>query len=698
VQEVDDERADRGDAEGNRQREVAQLPGEFVLAADGFCRQENPRQEPGNADRDNRAAYCRRIIVRGQSAGAASKGLNLDEVIPRTDISPLVTEALLTKLGEDSWKLRKEGLEDVHAILAGANHRIGPKDGGLLEALKMRLLDNNKNLAKDALALLSILIADMGAPILKSASKLVPALLTALGDQKPFVKAEAVRALDAWLDLSGVQSVVKYLPKVLDVTSAGRKEALDILLARLPAGPSKAQDGVAFDLSDIVTPVLGLCVDKQADVRSAAERVLEYVVASVGFDAVVETTKSLKKATVLQIMASLERYRHTTLASMQGGAGGAGAALSAPSPVNGDSGSFGFGGDDELVRPSTAPAKKKVVSSRPSVSTSGSMTSREPASASSAGPAADAVEKKPGMLKAGSRSRMSTLPMPKRAAAAAAAPAAVPDTVSESESGSADGVGTLLKKKDVGGKLKSARVLKDSRRVRGLFREFSKDEIEELDQHLYTLLADEHYAALFSNEFQRQVVALEVLSRELDRAVEGVFAVSDLLLKWCSWRMMDANTTLLATMLPFIAKMLAAFDRNGHKLTDGEAANILPTLIEKALGHNTARFRTDTRELINQSVSIYPVSKVFSYVAGGFESKNKRVQSECIEQVGAMLSRYGLQLCDAKKLVPQIGAMVGSADTGVRNAALNALSAVYAVAGDDLWTLLAKGPTKSNCK
>ena len=45
----------------------------------------------------------------------------------------------------------------MNEILAAASHRIGPKDGGVLNSLKARCEDKNKNLAKIALELVETL-------------------------------------------------------------------------------------------------------------------------------------------------------------------------------------------------------------------------------------------------------------------------------------------------------------------------------------------------------------------------------------------------------------------------------------------------------------------------------------------------------------------------------------------------------------
>jgi len=649
---------------------------------------------------------------RARAAPQAAK-LDLDDVLPRVDISSQMSEELLAKLTNDNSKVRKEGLEDVMGIIAAAHHRIGPKDGGLIEVLKLRLADNNKVQAKEALNVLSALINAMGSPITRHASKLLPPLLAALADSKSFVREAARSVFLQWFSLSGVQSTLKYLPKAMEQNATGRLEILEALATRLQLGPNRALDGVnRFDLSELITPVLNACLDKSADVRAANEKVMEHVVANVGFDRVMEETKGMKKASILAITPTIEKFRYAkeTAAAREQSSSSSSSASNLTVPIDSH--------DD--VRPQTAPANStKRLAARKSVMSAANTPRGETSSASSGGASSAGAsatssisdEKKASVMRA--RSRQSTIPLKRPATAAPAS--STPSVASVSESGADAAAGTdsttadassapssssssaLLKKFDHNAKRN--RVLKDSKRVRGVYRDMSADEIEELDQQLYTVISDELYAAMQSKEFQKHLLALDLIDRELSTNADAVLSISDLIFKWCSWRMTDANTSLLAKMLPTLHNMLTTFDtKSGYKLTDGEAANILPTLIEKALGHNTTRFRTDCRELLVQFASLYPPSKLFVYLIHGFDSKNKRVQSECVEHVGSMLARYGVGLCDARKMMPSIAAMVASADANVRNAALNALQSVYTAAGEELWTMLGKGTTAGKDK
>lgn len=50
----------------------------------------------------------------------------MDDLLPRSDISGQITSELVGKLGSANWKERKEGLDEVEAILAAAGGRIQP--------------------------------------------------------------------------------------------------------------------------------------------------------------------------------------------------------------------------------------------------------------------------------------------------------------------------------------------------------------------------------------------------------------------------------------------------------------------------------------------------------------------------------------------------------------------------------------------
>jgi hypothetical protein len=60
------------------------------------------------------------------AAAAADEPPSMDDLLPRADISGQITGELIGLLGSANWKERKQGLDDVEAILAAAGGRIQP--------------------------------------------------------------------------------------------------------------------------------------------------------------------------------------------------------------------------------------------------------------------------------------------------------------------------------------------------------------------------------------------------------------------------------------------------------------------------------------------------------------------------------------------------------------------------------------------
>lgn len=72
--------------------------------------------------------------------------VNPIDTLPRVDISTAISK-LLPKLTDSNWKVRKEGLDALELLLTQSNNRI-KIDYDLVTALKTRINDPNKSLAK----------------------------------------------------------------------------------------------------------------------------------------------------------------------------------------------------------------------------------------------------------------------------------------------------------------------------------------------------------------------------------------------------------------------------------------------------------------------------------------------------------------------------------------------------------------------
>lgn len=86
-----------------------------------------------------------------------------------SSISDKITSDLVSKIGDKNWKIRKEGLDEVAAIISEAKF-ITANIGELSLALKGRLGDSNKILVSKRAGLCSCIMGSVGS---RNSSKLV---------------------------------------------------------------------------------------------------------------------------------------------------------------------------------------------------------------------------------------------------------------------------------------------------------------------------------------------------------------------------------------------------------------------------------------------------------------------------------------------------------------------------------------------
>lgn len=50
------------------------------------------------------------------------------------------------------------------------------------------------------------------------------------------------------------------------------------------------------------------------------------------------------------------------------------------------------------------------------------------------------------------------------------------------------------------------------------------------------------------------------------------------------------------------------------------------------------------RKLMRQITMVYPASKFFPYLVEGVRSKNNRTRIECVDEVGNLIDRHGVEV------------------------------------------------------
>ncbi|RIA95528.1 armadillo-type protein [Glomus cerebriforme] len=245
-------------------------------------------------------------------SGSGTSGKNtLEELFPKVDIGAQFTSKMMAECNDDKWKVRKDALEQVLAIV-DANKKIKPNLGDFVPILKARLGDSNKNLLMMALDITGKIATAMGKPFERHVKILVGPITAVLTDQKATVRGSAISALDALSNACGLDPLIgSFSTSLATENPLLRKDLLNWLSDRLKEAAESDKKNALPDLSPMVQPILSCLQDRNGDVRKAAQSCLDPIVKSAGYDYVVAKCGDLKGAVKQTIMPMIEAVRPT---------------------------------------------------------------------------------------------------------------------------------------------------------------------------------------------------------------------------------------------------------------------------------------------------------------------------------------------------------------------------------------------------
>ncbi|XP_056137704.1 cytoskeleton-associated protein 5 isoform X1 [Lampris incognitus] len=594
-------------------------------------------------------------------------GHDVMDLLPRTDISDKITSDLVSKIEDKNWKIRKEGLDEVAAIISDAKF-ITTNLGELPLALKGRLNDSNKILVQQTLTILQQLATSMGPGLKQHVKPLGIPIITVLGDSKPNVRAAALSTLQAWTEQTGMKEWLEGEDLSEELKRENpflRQELLSWLAEKLPTLRT-----VPGDLMLCIPNLYACLEDRNGDVRKKAQDALPTFMMHLGFDKMNKATGKLKSSSKDQVIALLEKARAVMPAKPA-------------APVKAVKGK-GTGGK-------AAPGSKSQPNSedysagetKPEVKKKGGVAVKRPPS-----PPEDPAPPPPSMEKdRDSNASKKASAKGKAAAGSQQGPAGKkPPTkgVKDDEDRSGPIFISIPNAKE--------QRIKEEKQLKSLKWNFMtpRDEyVEQLKSQMSGCFVRWLLDELFHFDFQRHVKAIGVMIERLEDESEATISCLDLILKWFTLRFFDTNTTVLMKVLEYLKLLFSMLSRENYHLNEFEANSFIPYLILK-VGESKDVVRKDVRTILNMLCKVYPASKVFPFLMDGTKSKNSKQRAECLEELGCLIEGYGMNVCQPTpaKALKEIAIHIGDRDTSVRNAALNTVVAVYNVCGDQVYKLI----------
>lgn len=668
---------------------------------------------------DETKAPARKAGAEASDAGGTSGGAGqtngvdedmLDELVPRVDLDRLIPAAAIARMGDANWKERKEGLEEVLAVV-NANSRLKGNLAELANALKMRCSDSNIMCKSMALEVIAKIATAMNKHFEPQARILAGPITQVLADAKAPVRAAATKALTAIADQVSAGPMLPGFATVVESKSANpmlKQELFGWLAEWFEAHPPEK----GMELAPLALPCVQCLDDKLAPVRKAALACLPFIIMRAGYKHVIEQANQLKTASrntaIPLIDAAKAQAQSAARASAATATVAPAAAASAPTAMSRVAAGGARGGTASPAArgvglgagPAAASSTAVPATSSPRASTIARPGGIKPPSAvgRSLKAPSSTISRQSRLASDGSQGASSRNVSASAAGQAAAAGDAIDrsaplisaDIKAKAVREKREGKGANWIGSDGAPRPELIEVLRqqcDGQLSRGVIDSmFSKSHSAEKD----------FYAALtlLSEFISSPTFAEEQYGLSPDETIERTLANSDLIFKYVAIRLTDNNTSLSLKCLDILENLVALLSTQQYHMSDYEATCILPCLTAK-FGDAKVAFRDRIREIFRKMTFIFPPSKLLtSYLEYGLPSKNARVRTECLNEVGYLFSKNGLQVCSPSRTLPVIAKQISDRDANVRTAALSAIGEAYKIIGDEVYKLVGSLPGK----
>ncbi|XP_020296342.1 protein mini spindles isoform X2 [Pseudomyrmex gracilis] len=234
---------------------------------------------------------------------------DLNDLVPRADISAQITEALLGELADKNWKVRNEALQKINTILSETRF-IKSNIGDLPQSLALRLVDSNSKIAQAALGICETLATAIGPPVKQHIRVLFPGFLQCLGDSKNWIRTAAISCINTWGDQCGYKEFFDG-EMIGDGLKTGspmlRTELWNWLAQKLPSIPVKQipKEEVLVCLPCLYSNL----EDRNSDVRKNAQEAILGFMIHLSYETMMRNTEKLKPGSRTVVLAALDKAR-----------------------------------------------------------------------------------------------------------------------------------------------------------------------------------------------------------------------------------------------------------------------------------------------------------------------------------------------------------------------------------------------------
>ncbi|PVU95336.1 hypothetical protein BB561_001873 [Smittium simulii] len=244
---------------------------------------------------------------------------DLDELFPRVDLSSKLGSAIIKKLGDGNWKIRKEALDFINLQLVQSNKRIQPTISfDFLNAVKGRLADSNKNLVSVALGILALIAESMGPSFEKYLRIVGVPTMQTLSDKKPIVRLSATKTLDFYFqnDITSADILISLAPTALANDSPELRKDLLAWIIKILNQVDQLDDQNIEEKIPNISSLLSACFaclqDRNSEIRKHSTSIVNYIIKAIGYSEVrSQCAVQLKGSALQSVLAIVESLQPT---------------------------------------------------------------------------------------------------------------------------------------------------------------------------------------------------------------------------------------------------------------------------------------------------------------------------------------------------------------------------------------------------
>ena len=209
----------------------------------------------------------------GKEINGAEKNEKKSHTI--SDISKKITPQILKCISDGKWAEKKDACEQIEKILCDANMKILPNGlNDLMNLIKKKLIDGNKNIVRMMVCLLTQLIEALKQGFKQWSKYMALNLIPNLSDKNQILRNECQICFDKWVEFVGFDSLIIFFPPFLKNDNV---EIRTEIMNFIKKYKNKFNKEIGVSVFKEMVENLLLCLqDRTASVRTQAEEIIKF--------------------------------------------------------------------------------------------------------------------------------------------------------------------------------------------------------------------------------------------------------------------------------------------------------------------------------------------------------------------------------------------------------------------------------------